>query len=361
REMEKEDPSIVTKAFATDYDDYITKLSSEVNVEQVGTQPVDFMASGWKDPNIRGQLENTYFVLPVEAMAEVKNKFANSLVGFFVGKGVAFPLVQNYVTNTWAKFGFQKVMRDDDDFFYFKFSSLTGLEQVLEQGPWLIRNTPLILNKWTPDLSLNKDNVTKGRIVFARALVEVSADKELKHEVVLGVPLENGTGHKIERMRVEYEWKSPLCLDCHIFSHSNGQCPKRVLENVKEVPQTQEDGFTLVTKKKNKGKSIASNTGRKIEGVKFNKPKTNVMWSKKANQPVTNPKVADTNLATLKNKFLALQNDVPDVAESSKGVGDNTNRGSNMEDDESEVEKVFAEADPKLKGASTPSPVDRNV
>ncbi|GJY38424.1 RNA-directed DNA polymerase, eukaryota, reverse transcriptase zinc-binding domain protein [Tanacetum coccineum] len=263
--MEKEYPSIVTKAFATDYDDYITKLSSEVNVEQVGTQPVDFMASGWKDPNIHG----------------VKDTSAQSFAN--------------------------------------------------------------------------------GRIVFARALVEVSADKELKHEVVMGVPLENGTGHKIERMRVEYEWKSPLCLDCHIFSHSNGQCPKRVLENVKEVPQTQEDGFTLVTKKKNKGKSIASNTGRKIEGVKFNKPKTNVMWSKKANQPVTNPKVADTNLATLKNKFLALQNDVPDVAESSKAVGDNTNRGSNMGDDESEVEEVFAEADPKLKGASTPSPVDRNV
>ncbi|GKB14491.1 hypothetical protein Tco_0848414 [Tanacetum coccineum] len=41
------------------------------------------------------QLEDTDFVLPVEAIAEVKNKFANSLVGFFVGKSVAFPLVQN--------------------------------------------------------------------------------------------------------------------------------------------------------------------------------------------------------------------------------------------------------------------------
>ncbi|GJT69904.1 hypothetical protein Tco_1029190 [Tanacetum coccineum] len=66
------------------------------------------------------QLEDTDFVLPIEAIAEVKNKFANSL-----------------------------------------FASLTGLEQVLEQGPWLIRNVPLILNKWTPDLALTKDNVTK--------------------------------------------------------------------------------------------------------------------------------------------------------------------------------------------------------
>ncbi|GJT94642.1 phospholipase-like protein [Tanacetum coccineum] len=125
---------------------------------------------------------------------------------------------------------------DDDGFFYFKFASLTGLEQVLEQGPWLIRNVPLILNKWTPDLALTKDNVTKvhvwakihkvpvvaytedglsligtqigkpimldtftssmcgdtwGRMGYARALIEVSADRELKQEVVMGVPLED--------------------------------------------------------------------------------------------------------------------------------------------------------------------------
>ncbi|GKG44701.1 trichome birefringence-like protein 3, partial [Tanacetum coccineum] len=36
-----------------------------------------------------------------------------------------------------------------------------------------------------------------------------------------------GTGHKIERMKVEYEWKPPVCIDCHIFGHSNSQCPKR--------------------------------------------------------------------------------------------------------------------------------------
>nr|GEY01521.1 RNA-directed DNA polymerase, eukaryota, reverse transcriptase zinc-binding domain protein [Tanacetum cinerariifolium] len=31
------------------------------------------------------------------------------------------------------------------------------MEQVLEQGPWLIRNIPLILTKWTPNLTLSKD------------------------------------------------------------------------------------------------------------------------------------------------------------------------------------------------------------
>nr|GEZ45073.1 hypothetical protein [Tanacetum cinerariifolium] len=179
------------------------------------------------------KVENTSFVLPVENVMAAQNKFANSIVGFFVGKRVAFPLVQNYVTNTYAKFGFQKVIKDDD-VFYFKLSLITGLKQVLEQWPWLIRNQPLILTKWAPNLNLSKDVVTKvhvwvkihkvlvvaysedglsliasqigkhvmldtftssmckepwGRIGFARALIEVTAEKELKQEVKMVVPI----------------------------------------------------------------------------------------------------------------------------------------------------------------------------
>ncbi|GKF81997.1 retrovirus-related pol polyprotein from transposon TNT 1-94 [Tanacetum coccineum] len=60
-----------------------------------------------------------------------------------------------------AKYGFENVMRNDDRVFYFKFSSVKGLEQVLEQGPWLIRNIPLILTKWSPNMSLTKYVVTR--------------------------------------------------------------------------------------------------------------------------------------------------------------------------------------------------------
>ncbi|GJT28635.1 retrovirus-related pol polyprotein from transposon TNT 1-94 [Tanacetum coccineum] len=107
------------------------------------------------------KVDNSNFVLPIAEVHAVKHKFDNSLVGFFVGKKVAFPLVKNYVTNTWTKFGFEKVMSDDYGVFYFKFASLKGLEQVLELGPWMIKNVPLILTKWSPNMSLDKDRVTK--------------------------------------------------------------------------------------------------------------------------------------------------------------------------------------------------------
>nr|GEW22244.1 hypothetical protein [Tanacetum cinerariifolium] len=147
--------------------------------------------------------------------------------GFFVGKDPSFLVVQQYVSNTWRKFGFDKITRNDDGVYLFKFATKAGMDQVLEKGPWLIRKSPIILNKWTPSVSLKKGEVTKvpvwvklynvpvleysedglsliatqigkpimldaltstmcveslGRISFARALIEISANSELKKE-----------------------------------------------------------------------------------------------------------------------------------------------------------------------------------
>ncbi|GKE77574.1 nucleotide-binding alpha-beta plait domain-containing protein [Tanacetum coccineum] len=107
------------------------------------------------------RVEDEDFVLPLSAIQGVKNRFANSHVGFFVGKSLVFLVVQNYVTNTWGKFGLQKIMRNDDDFFFFKFDTKEGLGKVLERGPWMICRIPIILTKWTLSLSLTKDGVTK--------------------------------------------------------------------------------------------------------------------------------------------------------------------------------------------------------
>ncbi|GJS65345.1 reverse transcriptase domain-containing protein [Tanacetum coccineum] len=59
------------------------------------------------------KVENYDMVLPRSAIDKVKNRFENSLVGYFVGKSLAFPIVQNYVNNTWGKFGLQKLTRNE--------------------------------------------------------------------------------------------------------------------------------------------------------------------------------------------------------------------------------------------------------
>nr|GEU39992.1 hypothetical protein [Tanacetum cinerariifolium] len=262
-------------------------------------------------------------------------RFANSLVGFFVGKSVAFPLVKNYVTNTWSKFDFQKIMRADDVLVLSK-------DEVSKEPVWVkIHKVPVVV--YSEDgLSLIASQIGKPimldafksamfieqwrRIGFARAPIEVLADKDLKKEVTMVV----------------------LFLNV-----------KPVNEKIKD----QNDGFTTVRNKNKKGKKTMAEQPRHIESSKLNKPKPKYAWSVKSNQNVTNKNDAkqqtfindDINMVKLKNSFTALQNKddmfiVRDVGESSSGKKDESELGNSYNDDQysdSEVEELGLNRTPK--------------
>ncbi|GJS31357.1 uncharacterized vacuolar membrane protein [Tanacetum coccineum] len=168
---------------------------------------------------------------------KVKNKYENSLVGYFIGKSLAFPIVQNYVNNTWGKFGLQKLMRNDDGIFLFKFADESGNGQ---------------------------------------------HDTDLKKEVIMVVPNEDGTSYTREFISVEYEWQPPRCADCKNFGHSDDKCPKIVREPVTcTTPVMNSDGFTEVKRKKNKGKKADQQPrARHIDGIRLTNPKPNFYWQK---------------------------------------------------------------------------------
>ncbi|GJS13021.1 zinc knuckle CX2CX4HX4C containing protein [Tanacetum coccineum] len=117
------------------------------------------------------------------------------------------------------------------------------MDRVLENGPWLIRMVPLILNVWSPDSDLHKAKIKKvpvwvklhhvpivaysevglslittqigkpirldaytsnmclqswGRSAYARALIEVSAEDAPKEELVIAIPLRCGQTDRFE-------------------------------------------------------------------------------------------------------------------------------------------------------------------
>ncbi|GJU20842.1 zinc knuckle CX2CX4HX4C containing protein [Tanacetum coccineum] len=253
--------------------------------------------------------------IPMSAVEEVSSRFKNTLYGFFIGKRLAFRLVENYVKNTWAKFGLKRVMLEDD-FFLFQFESKDGMEKVMEGGPWLIRLVPLFLNIWTPNTLLRKDEIKSapvwiklhhvpivaysevglslittqigrpimldtytssmclkswGRKEYARALVEVLAEEELLESLVVAIPKNDGKGHTLATISIEYEWKPPRCGVCKVFDHVEDKCPKVVKSVVvEESTKNDDDGFTEVKKKKHKPKQP-----KQVEGVRLSKPKPN--------------------------------------------------------------------------------------
>nr|GEV03539.1 hypothetical protein [Tanacetum cinerariifolium] len=93
--------------------------------------------------------------------------------------------------------GIKRIMMNTKGFFFFKFDSQAGLEAVLEGGPWLIRNSPIILKKWSMDTRMLKEELTRipiwvklhdGRSSFARCLVEVNSEADLVDVVTVGIP-----------------------------------------------------------------------------------------------------------------------------------------------------------------------------
>ncbi|GJT78386.1 retrotransposon protein, putative, ty1-copia subclass [Tanacetum coccineum] len=271
-------------------------------------------------------------VVPVESIRAISARFANTVYGFFLGKRVAYPVVANYVRNTWGKFGLVRSMfSSSTGLFSFQFSSQDGLNAMLENGPWFIRIHPIILKKWIPDVNLLKEDVrnvlvwvklhgvpvttfsedglstiaTKlgtpimldsytadmclhswGRSSYARAMIELRADVDLKDTIVVAMPKINEKGLYTCNVRVEYEWKPPRCACCKIFGHTQMECPKNPglgvgageTKNPKKTSQAPK-GFPVGPKMEFKPnqeyrpvtkKHIANSSGNKKKGVDSN-------------------------------------------------------------------------------------------
>ncbi|GKB24097.1 putative RNA-directed DNA polymerase, eukaryota, reverse transcriptase zinc-binding domain protein, partial [Tanacetum coccineum] len=157
-----------------------------------------------------------------------------------------------------------------------------------------------------------------GRLSFARTLIEVTAEKELKHKVTMVVPVMDGEGHAMEKMEIEYDWKPPQCSECLVFGHANEQCTKRVKEVRKEDATAQSDGFTTVQNRKKKGKKAGRNQTRPAEGFKVNKP--NYVWNPK-NSKAGNDKTKDDSSKLVNHNLFDVLNAMESVNEMDESGG----------------------------------------
>nr|GEZ16267.1 hypothetical protein [Tanacetum cinerariifolium] len=198
---------------------------------------------------------------------------------------------------------------------------------MLENGRWFIRNHPLILCKWNPNVDLLKEDVgnapvwvklysvpimaftedglsaiaTKfgtslmldsytsdmclqswGMASYARVMIELRADVELKDNIVMDMPKIIGEGYYTCTIRVEYEWKPPRCSCCKVFDHTQEECLKNirlgVTKNLKKPSQISR-GVLVGT---NRGTINLVNNEANLRGSSF----MNVKNSSTSNTPI---------------------------------------------------------------------------
>nr|GEY59013.1 hypothetical protein [Tanacetum cinerariifolium] len=174
-------------------------------------------------------------VVPVDSIRAISERFANTSYGFFLGKKVAYPLIANYHPNenllkkdvstipVWVKLHGVPVTAFNED----------GLSAIATK-----LGTLLMLDSYTSDMCMQ----SWGRSSYARVMIELRADVELKDNIFVAMPKLTREGHYTCNVRVEYEWKPLRCSPCKIFGHiheeyskNTGACEKKT---VKKPSQT---------------------------------------------------------------------------------------------------------------------------
>nr|GEX59681.1 hypothetical protein [Tanacetum cinerariifolium] len=135
--------------------------------------------------------------------------------------------------------------------------------------------SPLMLDYYTSDMCMQ----SWGRSSYARVMIELRADVELKDNIVVALPKITGEGHYICNVRIEYKRKPPRCASCKVFGHIHKECPKNTSagekKTVKKPSQTSQGvsvglkiGFKLQKEYRHAPKKPTANaSGNKKKGV----------------------------------------------------------------------------------------------
>ncbi|GKD76606.1 zinc knuckle CX2CX4HX4C containing protein [Tanacetum coccineum] len=243
-------------------------------------------------------------------IAEGSKKWEKTLCAYFVGYSMAVSELKFNLRKMWGRYGFKDIVDYSNGVYYIKFGDEKGLDTVVNNGPWMVKSKPLIVQKWDISMCLDKSEpvtiplwvkicsvpleawTTKGisalasrigkplamdavsasmckmgfgRVGFARVLVEVSAKKPLPYEIEIAYRNVDNREICRKKVKVVYDWRPPCCSHCCVFGHSALQCPKTKVEvraddkrdsNGDKVQNNKngnvdKDGFIPVQKKKN--------------------------------------------------------------------------------------------------------------
>nr|GEV92978.1 reverse transcriptase domain-containing protein [Tanacetum cinerariifolium] len=160
-----------------------------------------------------------------------------------------------------AKFGLKRVMLNHG-FFFFQFDSSTGMEKVMEGGPWRIKLVPIILKVWMPNTILKRENVSIVPLWVKMHNVPIVVYSKIGLDLISA---------KVAS-KVWYLQK---------FRAFGGMCPMKLMECpkkkcVNESELSKGNGHVRVTGRKNKGKQVSNQ--RQIHGIRFTKPKTKLVY-----------------------------------------------------------------------------------
>ncbi|KAJ8764915.1 hypothetical protein K2173_010380 [Erythroxylum novogranatense] len=134
----------------------------------------------WKSVLHRGRLVSP----PIEVLQKVAKKLNTAVVGYFMDKRLAYPVVHRWANATSKNQGLVSVTANEDEIFVFKFTLEEMAQKEIDGGPWHI---PIFLKKWHPGVKLEKDEnmASMKKIWYARVCVKVNLENKMPNTLAI--------------------------------------------------------------------------------------------------------------------------------------------------------------------------------
>ncbi|GKB33152.1 hypothetical protein Tco_0872553 [Tanacetum coccineum] len=84
----------------------------------------------------------------------------------------------------------------------------------------------------TQELNDKAISISPRKSSYARAMIELRANEELKDTIVVAMPKFVGEGFNMCTIHVQYEWKPHRCSSYKVFGHVLNKCHKKIVSNV---------------------------------------------------------------------------------------------------------------------------------
>ncbi|GJZ17124.1 RNA-directed DNA polymerase, eukaryota, reverse transcriptase zinc-binding domain protein [Tanacetum coccineum] len=188
-----------------------------------------------------------------------------TVCGNFVGYKMSVHEIRYNIRKMWSKWGIDDIDMLADGTCMLKFMNESGMNKVLELGPWMVHNKPLFLRKWDPTIGMENIELTKiplwvsmvnvpleawstegisalasslgrpiimdnmttkrcklgeGRMDFARVLMEFDVNKGLNEDIEIQYRDKNNNVKGSKHVKVKYAWKPESCSHCNVWSQS---------------------------------------------------------------------------------------------------------------------------------------------
>ncbi|GKE11507.1 hypothetical protein Tco_1415058 [Tanacetum coccineum] len=284
-----------------------TKSTSYAGAASANSKDQPKVTSNFRPLVVDSVFDGVNISIPYKVVGKVSTCFEHTLYGYFIGKSMAFPVVEYYARNNWSKHGLKRLL-------FFKFDTHVGLEVKFHDVPIQV---------------FKEDGIS---------LIATFIEADLVDVVTIGIPSLTREGFTKETIRVEYELRPPRCDRCKRFGHVHKHCPKKVASPptvvaskvVTPTVEKRNDGFQTVGKKKKKGKSKSTNGGQFV-GPSV---KQSLRYEPKAT--TSEPKKGDTTEVNASKSSSILKST---GTSSKKGNITTSNSYSILEDEEKEDEE----------------------